>query len=364
MDATSDSKHPRASFDIVDELGRPIEQVDLTGAVKDNSEKKKEKPAIEFGAVTFASSTLLLAQNQPEKKMTATITTPDAMKADSRKLTPTPNSNSYHLTSSQQTNKNVERAPTPSHPVQRSNPPPSSSKLKRLGPLTNDESKNYDNDDDGYIDIDAPPPPKKPRLFPSPQTTTTTAPSNPTPYPVTTTTADPSPDSLQRSLAAATDQIKRERARRRKAERRAAEYAQHGAPVMRTAARLARWVVDMYAEHRQQQLGGRRDDEVEAFLGEIRGDVGTKAWGRLLWLGGFLRDNLDEGEEGGEGVGVGVKNGAAKLEKEMNKEAAGGDGATDGGKVAEVGESGGGGAVAKGTTRLEDEVSMKDSVSL
>ncbi|KAK0638196.1 hypothetical protein DIS24_g10076 [Lasiodiplodia hormozganensis] len=359
MDATSDSKHPRASFDIVDELGRPIEQVDLTGAVKDNSEKK-EKPAIEFGAVTFASSTLLLAQNQPEKKMTATTTTPDTMKADSRMLTPTPNSNSHHLTSSQQTNKSGERVPTQSHPVQRSNPPPSSSKLKRLGPLTNDESK----DDDGYIDIDAPPPPKKPRLFPSPQTTTT-APSNPTPYPVTTTTAaDPSPASLQRSLAAATDQIKRERERRRKAERRAAEYAQHGAPVMRTAARLARWVVDMYAEHRQQQLGGgRRDDEIEAFLGEIRSDVGTKAWGRLLWLGAFLRDNLDGGEEGGEGGGGGAKSGAAKLEKEMNKEAVGGDGATDGGKVAEVGASGGG-AVAKGTTRLEDEGLTKGSVSL
>lgn len=348
-----------APFNEVDQNGQPVEHLDLTGPVADGHENKKERPTIEFGAVTSASSTILLAHNQPEKKIkkTATTTTPDTIKADSWKSTLTPNSNS-HLSSSQQTSRSGESSDTIISPSPAQPSSSSSSKLKRLNPFTNESKDNDNNDDDGYIDIDAPPP-KKPRLSPSHNNTTPSAPSNhPMRFPVST---DLTPASLQRSLTAATDQIKRERARRRKAERRVAEYAQHGAPVMRTAARLARWVVDMYEEHQQRQ-GGRREDEVEAFLGEIRDYVGAKAWGRLLWLGGFLRDNLDDGE-GGEGDGAGAKDGAVKLEREVKKEAAGrDDGVSEGEKVAEVAK--GGGAVAKGTMKLEERVSMKSSVSL
>lgn len=322
----------------------------------DCHETKKERPAIEFGAVTSASSTILLAHNQPEKKKKmATTTAPDTMKADSRKLTLTPNSNS-HLASSQQTNRSGESSDTiSSSPAQ---PPSPSSKLKRLNPFTN-ENKD-DDDNDGYIDIDAPLP-KKPHLI-SPRTITAT-PSTQNPNPSSTT--DPSSASLQRTLAAAVQQLRLERARRRAAERRASEYAQHGA-------RLLRWVADMYTEHRRQQ-GGRREEEVEAFLRDIRDELGPKAWGGLLWLGRFLRDNVDEGEEGREGGGGGREEsggsggagrGVVRVEKkEIKKEAAGRDGANDGEKVAEVGKSGGG-AVAKSTVKLEDRVSTKSSVSL
>ncbi|KAL1619704.1 hypothetical protein SLS56_010003 [Neofusicoccum ribis] len=127
----------------------------------------------------------------------------------------------------------------------------------------------------------------------------------------------------EQELAATQQALAEERRRRAQAERRC---RQHGAPLMRTAARLLVWVRDMYRAHRES-CGGGKDDGVEAYMREIRGDVGEDLFGELGRLGRRLRDNVEaevkgveggaerEGVEEGEGVADGLAKGMERLRK-------------------------------------------------
>ncbi|GME32539.1 uncharacterized protein LTHEOB_1083 [Neofusicoccum parvum] len=130
----------------------------------------------------------------------------------------------------------------------------------------------------------------------------------------------------EQELAAAQHELAEERRRRAQAERRCRRHGARGAPLMRTAARLLVWVRDMYRAHRES-CGGERDQDVEAYMREIRGDVGEDVFGELGRLGRYLRDNVEaevkgveggaerEGVEEGEGAADGLAKGMERLRK-------------------------------------------------
>ncbi|GME57650.1 uncharacterized protein LTHEOB_1083 [Neofusicoccum parvum] len=130
----------------------------------------------------------------------------------------------------------------------------------------------------------------------------------------------------EQELAATQHELAEERRRRAKAERRCRRHGARRAPLMRTAARLLVWVRDMYRAHRES-CGGERDQGVEAYMREIRGDVGEDVFGELGRLGRYLRDNVEaevkgveggaerEGVEEGEGAADGLAKGMERLRK-------------------------------------------------
>ncbi|OJD34236.1 uncharacterized protein BKCO1_2400075 [Diplodia corticola] len=282
-----------APFGEVNKHEETIEVLDLTTLDPGMVKTLKNRPAIEFGAVTPGANTIPPSHDLPRRaENTTTKTALDAVKTGHIRTallqSQTPNLTSDQTNDSRESgNKSSETTPLKTH---QSLPPTSTS--KRSNPfIEEDENETKDSKATDTISV------KKRRLTSTSQSNENTAPS-PSPSPstppapnntTTTTPTQPLPLSFRRHahIRALHERLAHERRARRRAERRLAAHTHQVAPLTRVAARLARWVVDMYAAH------GRREEEVEEFLGELREDAGEGpegGWERLVWLGGWLGD--------------------------------------------------------------------------